>query len=477
MARKSSKRIWWITAGIVALLVAGLFGAKQAGYIGKPKATEVEYTNVKKTDIIERVSASGKVQPEVEVKLSPDVSGEIISLNVAEGDSVVKGQLLLKIRPDNYESLMARAQAAVNSSKANYEQTKAMVAQAEARLIQAKANFDRNKKLYNDKVISAADYEQFASTFGVAQQDVESSKANVSAALYNIKSAEASLKDAAENLRKTSIFAPVSGIVSLLNVEAGERVVGTSQMAGTEMMRIANLSNMEVRVNVNENDIVRVALGDTAEIDVDAYSASGRKFRGIVKEIANTAAGLASSTSTSSAVSSASADAVTEFEVKVKILNESFADLMVSKSKKSYPFKPGMTASVEIITERKNNVISVPIAAVTTRSSTPPVAAGARPGEQTDQAPDEEDDKKPKKVELIKEIVFIDVNGKAEMKEVKTGISDFENIEILSGLKPGDRIISGPYIAVSKNLKNGDLVEKKKEEVKKDDKKSNENAN
>ncbi|MCE7071508.1 efflux RND transporter periplasmic adaptor subunit [Dyadobacter sp. CY327] len=476
MARKSSKRIWWITAGIVALLVAGLFGAKQAGYIGKPKATEVEYTNVKKTDIIERVSASGKVQPEVEVKLSPDVSGEIISLNVAEGDSVVKGQLLLKIRPDNYESLMARAQAAVNSSKANYEQTKAMVSQAEARLLQAKANFDRNKKLYNDKVISAADYEQFASTFGVAQQDVESAKANVSAALYNIKSAEASLKDAAENLRKTSIFAPVTGVVSLLNVEAGERVVGTSQMAGTEMMRIANLSNMEVRVNVNENDIVRVALGDTAEIDVDAYSASGRKFRGIVKEIANTAAGLASAASTGSAVSSASADAVTEFEVKVKILNESFADLMVSKSKKSYPFKPGMTASVEIITERKNGVVSVPIAAVTTRNSTPPVAAGARPGEQTEQAP-EEDEKKPKKEEAIKEVVFVDVNGKAEMKEVKTGISDFENIEILSGLKPGDTIISGPYIAVSKNLKNGDLVEKKKEEVKKDGKKSNENAN
>ncbi|MCE7066552.1 efflux RND transporter periplasmic adaptor subunit [Dyadobacter sp. CY326] len=475
MARKSSKRIWWITAGLVVLLVAGLFGAKQAGYIGKPKTTEVEYTNVKKTDIIERVSASGKVQPEVEVKLSPDVSGEIISLNVAEGDSVVKGQLLLKIRPDNYESMLARAQAAVNSSKANYEQTKAMVAQAEARLLQAKANFDRNKKLYNDKVISAADYEQFASTFGVAQQDVESTRANVSAALFNIKSAEASLKEASENLRKTSIFAPVSGIVSLLNVEAGERVVGTSQMAGTEMMRIANLRNMEVRVNVNENDIVRVTLGDTAEIDVDAYSASGRKFKGIVKEIANTAAGLASST-TSSAVSSASADAVTEFEVKVKILNESFADLLVSKSKKSYPFKPGMTASVEIITERKNNVVTVPIAAVTTRSNTPPATEGQQ-GPPSDESAPEEDDKKPKKAEVIKEVVFIDVNGKAEMKEVKTGISDFENIEILSGLKPGDRIISGPYIAVSKNLKSGDLVEKKKEDVKKDEKKSNENAN
>ncbi|GGB91362.1 efflux RND transporter periplasmic adaptor subunit [Dyadobacter sediminis] len=474
MARKSSTRIWWITAGILILLVAGLFGAKQAGYIGKPKTTEVEYTTVKRADIIERVSASGKVQPEVEVKLSPDVSGEIISLNVAEGDSVVKGQLLLKIRPDNYESLLARAQATVNSSKANYEQTKAMVAQAEARLLQAKANFERNKKLYNDKVISAADYEQFLSSYGVAQQDLESSKANVSAALYNIKSAEAGLKDAAENLRKTSIFAPVSGIVSLLNVEAGERVVGTSQMAGTEMMRIANLSNMEVRVNVNENDIVRVALGDTAEIDVDAYSASGRKFRGIVKEIANTAAGLASSATGSAASSSISADAVTEFEVKVKILNESFEDLLVSKTKKSYPFKPGMTASVEIITERKNGVVSVPIAAVTTRSNN-----AANPGNNQPNTDEntEGTDKKPKKEEAVKEVVFMDVNGKAVMKEVKTGISDFENIEVLSGLKPGDTIISGPYIAVSKNLNNGDLIEKKKEDVKKDDKKSNENGN
>jgi HlyD family secretion protein len=302
---------------------------------------------------------------------------------------------------------------------------------------------------------------------------VESAKANVSAALYNIKSAEASMRDAAENLRKTNIFAPVSGIISLLNVEAGERVVGTSQMAGTEMMRIANLSNMEVRVNVNENDIVRVQLGDTAEIDVDAYSSSGRKFKGIVKEIANTAAGLASTSASSSAASSASADAVTEFEVKVKILNESFEDLMVSKSKKSYPFKPGMTASVEIITERKNGVVSVPIAAVTTRSNTPPAGAPTQ-GPPNNDAP-AEDDKKPKKEEVIKEVVFIDVKGKAEMKEVKTGISDFENIEILSGLKPGDQIISGPYIAVSKNLNNGDLVEKKKVEVKKDDKKSNEN--
>jgi HlyD family secretion protein len=474
MARKSSNRIWWIVGGVVILLAGGLFGAKQAGFIGQVKPTEVEFGKVKKTDIIERVTASGKVQPEVEVKLSPDVSGEIISLNVAEGDSVVKGQLLLKIRPDNYESLMARAAAAVNSSKANYEQTKALVSQTDARLMQTGAIFERNKKLYSDKVISASDYEQFKSNYDVAQQDLASAKANVSAAMFNIKSAEASMKDAAENLRKTSIFAPVSGIISLLNVEAGERVVGTSQMAGTEMMRIANLSNMEVRVNVNENDIVRVTLGDTAEIDVDAYSSSGRKFKGIVKEIANTAAGLASSTSSSSATS-ASADAVTEFEVKVKILNESFSDLMKTRSKKSYPFKPGMTASVDIITERKNGVISVPIAAVTTRNNTPPAPETNNQGPPSDESTSGDDSKKPKKEVAVKEVVFVSVKGKAEMKEVKTGISDFENIEILSGLKDGEEIISGPYIAVSKNLKVGDLVEKKKEEVKKDEKKSNEN--
>jgi HlyD family secretion protein len=458
MARKSSGKIWWIVVGVLIVLAGGLFGAKQAGWIGKVKPTEVEFANVKKTDIVERVSASGRVQPEVEVKLSPDVSGEIISLNVAEGDSVVKGQLLLKIRPDNYESLMARAAASVNSSKANYEQTKAMVSQAEARLLQTKAIFERNKKLYNDKVISASDFEQFQSNYEVSQQDLASAKANVSAALFNIKSAEAGMKDAAENLRKTSIFAPVSGIISLLNVEAGERVVGTSQMAGTEMMRIANLSNMEVRVNVNENDIVRVTLGDTAEIDVDAYSSSGRKFRGIVKEIANTAAGLASSTATSSSIS---ADAVTEFEVKVKILNESFSDLMKNRTRKSYPFKPGMTASVEIITDRKNGVVSVPIAAVTTRSNKPAVAEN-RNGPPAEESGDDDSKKKAKKDEVIKEVVFVSVNGKAEMKEVKTGISDFENIEILSGLKDGEQIISGPYIAISKNLKAGDLVEKRK---------------
>ncbi len=468
MARKSSNRIWWILGGVVVLLVAGLFIAKAAGWIGQEKPTEVEFATVKQTDIIERVSASGRVQPEVEVKLSPDVSGEITALYVEEGDSVTQGQLLLKIRPDNYESLFARAQATVNSSKANAEQTKAALAQSEARMLRAKADFDRNKKLYEDKVISAADFEQIKANYQVAQQDIEAAKANISAAQFNVKSSEAGLRDAAENLRKTTIFAPVNGVISLLNVEVGERVVGTSQMAGTELMRIANLSNMEVRVNVNENDIVRVTVGDTAEIDVDAYSGTGRKFRGRVTEIANTASGL-----TGASGANVSADAVTEFEVKIKILNESFQDLMATRGKRSYPFKPGMTASVDIITERKSGVLSVPIAAVTTRDN----KTDNEP-KQTNDLDNQNGNEKEKLIkEPIKEVVFVDSAGVAKVREVKTGISDFENIQITAGLKAGEQIVSGPFIVVSKRLKDGDKIIKKAPEPKKDGSNSKENDN
>ncbi len=470
MAKKSSNRTWWILGGIVVLLVGGLFVAKAAGWIGQEKPTEVEFAEVKTTDIIERVSASGRVQPEVEVKLSPDVSGEITALYVEEGDSVKQGQLLLKIRPDNYESLFARAQATVNSSKAQAEQSRAALAQAEARAIRAKADFDRNKKLYEDKVISSADFEQIRANYQVAQQDIEAAKANIEAAQFNVKSSEAGLRDAAENLRKTTIFAPVSGIISLLNVEVGERVVGTSQMAGTELMRIANLNNMEVQVNVNENDIVRVTVGDTADIDVDAYSGTGRKFRGVVTEIANTASGL-----TGAGATAVSTDAVTEFEVKVRILNESFEDLMAKRGKRSYPFKPGMTASVDIITDRKSNVLSVPIAAVTTRDN----KADKETAKPTDPDSNNNTDAEGKpitEVEPVKEVVFVDSAGVAKVREVTTGISDFENIEILSGLKAGEKIVSGPFIVVSKRLKSGDKIAKKSAESKKGESDSKEKA-
>ena len=458
MAKKSSNKIWWILGGVVVLLGGGLAIAKQQGLIGKEPSTEVEFTKAKKADIIERVSASGKIQPEIEVKLSPDVSGEIVGLYITEGDSVRAGQLLLKIRPDNYESLLSRAEAQVNSSKASVEQAKSGQSQSESRMLKAKIDYDRNKKLHDDKVISDADFDQFNSQYLVAKQDVESAKANVLAAEFNVKSSQAALKDARANLTKTTIYAPQSGTVSKLNVELGERVVGTSQMAGTELLRIANLNKMEVRVNVNENDITRVSMNDTVIIDVDSYSASGRKFKGIVYEIASSANGLGGT----SAVAAVSSDAVTEFEVKIRVLRSSYSDLIVGK--RSYPLKPGMTASVEIITNRKMGVLSVPLATVTTRDPTRKPEGDKKEGE-------EDNNQEPEKVikkDKIKEVVFVmDKDSKAKLREVKTGISDFENIEILSGLKEGETIISGPYITVSKKLKEGELVMKKKVEEKK----------
>ncbi len=436
----------------MVLIFGGLLLAKKMEWIGKVEPTEVEFAKVSRSTIIEKVSASGKIQPEVEVKLSPDVSGEIVSLNVAEGDSVVAGQELLKIRPDNYVSLLARAEAQMNATKANMEQSKAVLAQSEARLSKAKIDYDRNAKLHKDKVISDADFDQFVSAYTVAKQDLEAAKANVNAANYNVKSSEAALKEAKTNLTKTTIYAPQSGIISKLNVELGERVVGTSQMAGTEMLRIANLNKMEVRVNVNENDITRVSLGDTVLIDVDAFSSSERKFKGVVYEIASSA--------NSSGASAVSNDAVTEFEVKIRVLRSSYADLI--KGKLSYPLKPGMTASVEILTNRKENITTVPLSAVTTREIGAEAKEGMKKEDDGTNATNSNDALEAKKrKENTKEVVFVMEKGKAKMIQVKTGISDFENIEIVSGLNDGQEIIAGPYATVAKKLKEGELVKKK----------------
>lgn len=452
MATNNNKRTYLFIGGAVVLIFGGLFLAKKMEWIGKVEPTEVEFAKVSRSTIIEKVSASGKIQPEVEVKLSPDVSGEIVSLNVAEGDSVVAGQELLKIRPDNYVSLLARAEAQMNATKANMEQSKAVLAQSEARLSKAKIDYDRNAKLHKDKVISDADFDQFLSAYTVAKQDLEAAKANVNAANYNVKSSEAALKEAKTNLTKTTIYAPQSGIISKLNVELGERVVGTSQMAGTEMLRIANLNKMEVRVNVNENDITRVSLGDTVLIDVDAFSSSERKFKGVVYEIASSA--------NSSGTSAVSNDAVTEFEVKIRVLRSSYADLI--KGKLSYPLKPGMTASVEILTNRKENIATVPLSSVTTREIGAEVKEGEKKEDDGMNATNANDALEAKKrKENTKEVVFVMEKGKAKMIQVKTGISDFENIEIVSGLKDGQEIISGPYATVAKKLKEGDLVKKK----------------
>ncbi|WP_242928122.1 efflux RND transporter periplasmic adaptor subunit [Pontibacter vulgaris] len=444
MATKKSKKLIPILIVVLVILLGGLLAAKKFGWIGKEEGTEVVLAKAKKAEIVEKVSASGKIQPETEVKISPDVSGEIIELNVEEGDSVVKGQLLIRIRPDNYQSFVDAQQAAVNAARANLSQSKARLAQAQANNVQVGQNYARNKKLFDQKVISEAEFQQIKASYESGKQEIESLRQSVRASEYNVQNAQASLKEARENLNKTTIYAPVSGIVSKLNVERGERVVGTSQMAGTEMLRIANLNNMEVRVNVNENDIIRVGLGDSVIVEVDSYTSKDEKFKGIVTSIANTAK------------DAATLEAVTEFEVRVRLLNESYSHLAKSNKR---PFRPGMTASVDIITERKNDVLSVPLSAVTTRSNEEEVSEnGKNKSDKEDKGAAEPE--KPKAPVQIDEVVFAydKANNTVKVVKVKTGISDFDNIEIISGLKEGQEVVSGPFRAVSKTLKDGAKV-------------------
>ncbi|MCU0355909.1 MAG: efflux RND transporter periplasmic adaptor subunit [Cytophagales bacterium] len=465
MAKKKSNRLLIILVSAVVLLLLFAFVGKRAGWIGKEKPTEVELARAKRVEIVEKVSASGKVQPEVEVKISPDVPGEIIELNVEEGDSVVKGQLLVKIRPDNYISAVDRARATVNNNKASLAQANVQLSRARVQLSRAEIEYKRNKSLFEQKVISDADWVTAETNYKAAVEDVNAAQQQLEASRYLVQSAEAGLRDALENLRKTTIYAPVSGTVSKLNVELGERVVGTSQMAGTEMLRLANLNNMEVQADVNENDIVRVHLGDTAIIEVDSYTSLKKKFKGIVTEVANTANGAATGTATT-----ASNDAVTEFQVKVRILPDSYRDLVDKKSKLS-PFRPGMTASVDIITARKANALSVPLAAVTTRTPEGKAAKSTQTATTDQPAAEGDDNAKPAPKQELREVVFVNKNGKAELREVKTGISDYDNIEIVSGLKENEEVVAGPYNVVAKKLNANDAVAAKKEEKGKEEKK------
>ena len=396
--KKGNTKLKKLGIGIFVLAFIMLIGTL-TGVIKTEDSLEAETEKAERRSITETVSASGKIQPEVEVKISPDVSGEIVELLVKEGDRVNKGELLLKIKPDIYKSILERNKASVNTAKAN-------LAKSKAQLTESKASFNRNKRLYNQDAISLSEFEQIEATYKVANLNVESSE-------YAVSSAEASLNEAEENLDKTSIYAPVDGTISRLNVELGERVVGTGQMSGTELLRLADLSAMEVAVEVNENDIIRVHLGDTSLIEVDAFL--GEEFKGIVTEIANSAN-----------VSGVSADQVTNFEVKIRILDNT-------------NFRPGMTASVEVQTKLVQDVISVPIQAVTTRKDTAEKSGN-------------------KKVECI----FRFENEIANFTIVKTGIQNDMYIQILEGISDSDVVIVGPYSLVSKTLKDGTKVESKK---------------
>lgn len=425
----------------MVLILFAVVGKSQ-GWVGKKKEMQVDVGQAAKATIVEKVSASGAVQPVVEVKISPEVSGEIIDLQVAEGDSVSKGDFILKIRPDNFRSALEQAQASYNQQLANQAQASSSLARAEANYTRSNQEFKRQKNLFEQKVISEADYQLAEANFKIAEQDRESAKQSLKAAQFIVQSSRAFVDQARENLSLTEITAPMSGIVSKLPVEIGETVLGTSQFQGTEILRIADLSKMEVKVDVNENDIIRISEGDTALIDVDSYSYMDKTFKGVVTQIANTANDKISS------------DAVTEFEVLIQILPDSYKDLITEKGEK-YPFKPGMTASVDIITETRRDVLSVPLSSVTTRS--PEKEKGAT--ESDEETEDEE----------LLEVVFLFEDGKAVQRVVKTGISDFERIEILDGLTLDQKVITGPFLAVSKRLKDGEAVaanEKKKVEDK-----------
>ena len=455
--QKSNKVIYWLIGALLVIILLLVVG-KSAGWIGKPKEMEVELAKVKRVTIVEKVSASGTVQPVTEVKIAPEVSGEIIDLLVEEGDSVRRGQLLVKIRPDTWESQLQRAQASLSQQRANLAQAEASLNAAKAAFIRAEQEFKRQETLWNQKVISEADWQLANQNYTIAKTDVTAAEKGVEAARYIIQSTEASLREAQENFRKTAVVSPMDGVVSKLIVKKGERVVGTATMAGTEMLRIADLNVMEVRVDVNENDIVRVALGDTAIIDVDSYAATNKEFKGVVTLIANTAK------------DKTSADAITEFEVRILILDSSYKDLVEAGNR--FPFRPGMTASADIITTRKENVLSVPLAAVTTRNE------NQLQGNQNQEGPpnrnasqtQNQNNQQQRKAQEPKTVIFVNDNGTAKMMEVKTGISDYDNIEILTDMNDSTEVVTGPFLVVSTRIKEGDKIRaaEKKEEAKKD---------
>ncbi len=440
--KKLKKRKWFIWGGllvIIILIILAIFKGRSSSEI------KVSTALVESRTIIETVSASGKIQPEVDVAISPYISGEVIKLTVKEGDEVEKGKLLAIIDPEIYKSNYERMKAALNTQQANHASAKARLAQAKAQFTNEKLAFGRSKKLFEQNVISAAEYDAAKASYEMAEAEVEAAEESVKAAEFSVASAKASLSEAEENLRRTNIYAPNEGTVSKLNIEIGERVVGASQFSsGTEIMKIANLHSMEVNVEVNENDIVRVELGDTCDIEVDAYL--DRTFKGVVTEIA-----------TSANVTGVSADQVTNFDVKIHILRDSYNDLISEYNPNMSPFRPGMSATVDIQTDRADNILVVPIQAVTTRSDTTGKQKSTRQKIEEDKLEKEEG------IELADkdlEVVFLYKDGIAELREVETGIQDNKFIEIKKGLNEDDEVISAPYRAVSKQLENGDEVNK-----------------
>ncbi|WP_298301552.1 efflux RND transporter periplasmic adaptor subunit [Hydrotalea sp.] len=432
-----NKKLLW-TIIVLVILLGGLWGLKAAGIIGKDEGIKVSAEKAENRTIIESVNASGKIYPEVEVKISPDISGEVVALNVNEGDTVKKGQELAKIYADIYitqrdqvAAVVAQAQAQVANSQANLAGLKATVEQTEA-------NYNRQKKLLDDKVISRQEFETAQQAYRAAEANYNAALQNIIANKANIKNAQAQLAKANEDLSRTIITAPMSGVVSLMSIKKGERVAGNSFNVGTEMMRIADLSSIVAQVDVGENDIPKIKIGDTALVEVDAYN--DRKFKGVVYKIANPVTNASATTTTTD---------VTNYKVHIRLLPDSYRDLIV---KGRFPFRPGMSASADIQTKTANNVLSVPLNAVTTRDMNTDSTSGKKVTATVSGDNSTANDNST-------EVVFvIQKDGTVKMVPVKTGIQDLNYIQITDGLQAGDEVVTGPYATVSKLLKNKDKV-------------------
>lgn len=439
-ANPTRRILKWIAGVLIVLAILGGVGRAAGLFGGGDQVEHVETSAAALRDVTQVVTASGKVQPEVEVKISPDVSGEIIGLQVREGDAVRQGDLLVRIRPDFYAAQVEQARAGVLQAQAGQAQRK-------ADLMKAELDRNRQKELFDRQVVSESDYQASATQYEVAQAAYE-------AAEYAVQSAQARLQEAEEQLGKTRIYAPITGTVSQLNVELGERVVGTSQMAGTEMMRLAQLDRMELEVDVNENDVVNVSLGDTAAVEIDAYPE--RTFRGVVTEIANSAR----------ITGAGSQEQVTNFPVKVRLVGDQIAaegenaeegvtaDEVPVASIARAMLRPGMSGTVDIFTQTTPRAIAIPIQAVTVRDFSEVMPADSTAEEE---GPDAE--KQPPGREDLRKVVFLVEEGKARMVEVETGIADDTHVVVTSGLKEGDLVITGPYRLVSRELEPGMEVE------------------
>ncbi len=396
--------------------------------------------------ITETVTASGQIYPEYEVKISPDISGEVTELTVAEGDSVTKGQVLARVYPEVYVLQRDEAAAKVGQSQATVANSRAALGALKASLDQAQQQFDRNKTLYNDRVISKAEFEQYETSLSSAKANYDAALQNIRSLQAGVQSSQTGLTTANITLSRTTIIAPMTGVVSSLKIEKGERVVGTAQMAGTEMMTISDMNTIEVRVDVGENDIVKVNIGDNADVEVDAYN--DRKFKGIVTKIASSVKSATGAATTSTEV--------TNYEVRIRLDKSSYQDLIDPSGKQRFPFRPGMNARADIKTKQKNNVIAVPIASVNARikDSDKSLAEAKKENEKanTSDALEATDND-------MQEVVFIVMkDGIVKKRVVKTGIQDINYIEVTSGIQPGDMIVTGPYSMVSQTLKDGDKV-------------------